>query len=95
MTPVVTGRAEEQTVDDVQPGRIADRRALWGRSRRIGTRHRWNECRGWREPGYKDDLADPPRGGQEGGHCGAQPKLQHPQEQPLLAEWEGLMRLTS
>jgi hypothetical protein len=72
-------------------------RALWGESHRSGTRYRWNQCRGRREPGCKDDLARPPRGfrkmvtAEHGQGCSiSRSSLQV----PLSAEQEGL-RLTS
>jgi hypothetical protein len=96
-----TGMAEEQTVDDVQPGKSCQKRALRGKSHRSGTSYRWNKCRGWRElePGCKDELADPPVGGQAVGHCGARPSLRHREGSTtgtfhlifLSCMWSGLM----
>jgi hypothetical protein len=60
--------------------------------------YRWNQCRGWLAPGYMDDLADPPRGVRDGGHCRTRPNCsigRSSLQVPLSAMREGLMSLTS
>jgi hypothetical protein len=71
----------DDQMDDVQPEKIAGRRGHFGWSDfGVATRCRWNQCRGWQEPGDQDDRADHPGGGQGDGHCKTWPKLQHPWE---------------
>jgi hypothetical protein len=98
MVPWAAGRPQKQTVEDAQPGKITGRRHIGAVTL---TWHRWNQGRGWQEPGYQDALADHPRGvrvvatakqSQIAASAGESCRYTYI---PLLVEWEGIVRPAS
>jgi hypothetical protein len=91
MVPWIAGRAEEHAMDDVQPGKIANRIGhLSGSHVRVAPVTGGISAGVGRSLGDQDDPVDHPRGVREV-DTATWPKLQHLQV-PLSAERKGFIR---